>query len=87
MCPHTAQGERRFYLGAVVDDLFLKTPEFTYGAGGFNELGNPINEGPVCFKIELAPPPPPENCCACTLDMMAREKGKNGVSCSDILGF
>lgn len=30
------QGERRFYLGAVVDDLFLATPEWVYD-GGFNE--------------------------------------------------
>ncbi|CAN0214942.1 unnamed protein product, partial [Scytosiphon promiscuus] len=29
-------GERRFYLGAVVDDLFLSTPEFEYD-GGLNE--------------------------------------------------
>ncbi|CBJ25809.1 conserved unknown protein [Ectocarpus siliculosus] len=29
-------GERRFYLGAVVDDLFLSTPEFEYD-GGMNE--------------------------------------------------
>ncbi|CAB1101161.1 unnamed protein product [Ectocarpus sp. CCAP 1310/34] len=29
-------GERRFYLGAVVDDLFLSTPEFEYD-GGTNE--------------------------------------------------
>lgn len=30
------QGERRFYLGAVVDDLFLATPEFEFD-GVFNE--------------------------------------------------
>lgn len=30
-----AQGERRFYLGAVVDDLFLSTDEWDYDAVGF----------------------------------------------------
>lgn len=30
-----AQGERRFYLGAVVDDLFLSTGEWEYEAEGF----------------------------------------------------
>lgn len=27
---YLSQGERRFYLGAVVDDLFLATPEWVY---------------------------------------------------------
>lgn len=29
------QGERRFYLGAVVDDLFLSTGEWEFEAEGF----------------------------------------------------
>lgn len=34
--PAVVQGERRFYLGAVVDDLFLATPEWVYD-GELNE--------------------------------------------------
>lgn len=36
------KGERRFYLGAVVDDLFLSTPEFLYDGGN--------NEAPVSSR-------------------------------------
>ncbi|CAM9564780.1 unnamed protein product [Pylaiella littoralis] len=42
-------GERRFYLGAVVDDLFLSTPEFVFDGG--------LNEGDVfqrCTGEELS---------------------------------
>lgn len=45
------QGERRFYLGAVVDDLFLKTPEFSYGEGGVDENGDDLHEGTVRIVI------------------------------------
>lgn len=31
------QGERRFWLGAMVDDLFLSTAVFQYGASSLNE--------------------------------------------------
>lgn len=42
------QGERRFYLGAVVDDLFLSTGEWEFDAVGF--------EGPLVrlFSINNA---------------------------------
>lgn len=46
-CGACAKGERRFYLGAVVDDMFLKTAEFAYGKGPLDENGEPWNEGNV----------------------------------------
>lgn len=40
------KGERRFYLGAVVDDMFLKTAEFEYGEG-IGDDGEVLHEGTV----------------------------------------
>lgn len=39
------QGERRFYLGAVVDDLFLTTGQWEYDAPDF--------EGPLVSRVVL----------------------------------
>lgn len=36
-----------------MDDLFLKTPEFSYGAGGVDEKGELLNEGTVRWSLVI----------------------------------